>query len=92
LLLLITIEPKDEDKEKELAEEITSKIRESATDFRRLFERSWLLEVQEDVDWWTERLVTSEEFPARALVVRVEGRVNGLLPGELWDWINERAA
>jgi hypothetical protein len=94
LLLLIIIEPEnsDADERVKLLEEIAAKIKDSsAIDHRRPLDSAWLVEAEEDVDWWTHYLFESEGYPARGLVVRVRGRINGLIPAEQWDWVNEHA-
>lgn len=87
MLLQITYEPKSE---RNATEDIAASIRETATDHQRLFEQSWLVETESDVDWWSSHLSPLAQ-PGRIFIARVQGRTNGLLPTEAWDWINPRA-
>lgn len=59
---------------------------------RRPLYSQWLVDTEESVDTWVERLQGHLSPADRLLVVRVQGRTNGWLPSEDWTWINARSA
>lgn len=92
MLLLITYEPDpaipdEPDASDQVQAAIDEKVK--AKDQMLPLTGRWLVETNEDVDFWASHLAPVVE-PGRLLIVRVRGRTNGLLPADNWDWINPR--
>ena len=70
---------------------IDAEITKYASEQRQPLERLWLLETGEDVDVWTIRLAEIVAKTDRLFIARAQSHTNGLLPSDLWKWINPRS-
>jgi hypothetical protein len=80
-----------EESETDATARIDAEITKYAPEHRQPLERVWLLETGEDVDVWTIRLTELMAKTDRMFIVRAQSHTNGLLPTELWKWINPRS-
>ncbi len=72
-------------------EAVRERIVGAAAEVRRTMHSQWLVVSDDGLDTWVERLRDLLTPADRLLVTRISGPVNGWLPREHWDWINEHA-
>jgi len=93
VLLMISYEfqPHDDPDGAKRVSAIQSAISAAALDQLQPLSSHWLVETDEDVDQWTDRLTKLTSQSDRLLICRVQGRTNGWLSTDIWEWINQRA-
>jgi hypothetical protein len=73
-------------------ESIEAAINDVALESSRPLYSQWLVVTNEGVDEWSARLTPFMTPRDRLLIVRVQSRANGWLPGNFWPWINRHVA
>jgi hypothetical protein len=86
LLLLITYAPQPTSDVEDRTVVVQQLINEHAIAHIQPLPARWIVQTDEDIDTWVARLGP----PGRLLIVRIQGRVNGWLPKEHWEWISAR--
>lgn len=65
-------------------------IERNAIGARKPLYSQWLVETNESVATWSDRLQRVLDGDDKLLIVSVTQPVNGWLPQETWDWLNSR--
>lgn len=70
--------------------EIKRLIEQHAVSWAKPLYSQWLVETQESVDTWQQRLLQAMDQDDRLLVVQVRRPYQGWLAEEIWNWLNPK--
>lgn len=90
MLLLISYDQEGAQTRGNKHAQLDSAIKQVAPAAGRPMFSQWLVQTDDPVDVWGNRLTPLMDNDDRLLIVRVQGRVNGWLPSSWWEWINAR--
>lgn len=71
-------------------EAVRAVIEGSAISAERPLFSQWLVETDDDVSVWSQRLVGAISPNDRLLIVRITAPYQGWLPQETWNWLQQR--